>query len=219
MRLIQIVPFRYPFFVETFLKKSLTTLIVRRKVRCFRLNRSVDASPETYFNKVYDSTINALTRFVISKCGNILDAEDVLQNIYARFYQRISKKGYADIENAEAFLISIAKFECKNYYGSLKRRSTTDSFSDFSEEQMVKVETEMSRQQKNLEDVLCDELLAREIFEDIASADETVGKIFYLYFVCDMKLGEIADELNMNLSAVKNKLYRTIERQKKKFNL
>ena len=79
------------------------------------MNRSVDASPETYFNKVYDSTINALTRFVISKCGNILDAEDVLQNIYARFYQRISKKGYADIENAEAFLISIAKFECKNY--------------------------------------------------------------------------------------------------------
>ena len=30
---------------------------------------------------------------------------------------------------------------------------------------------------------------------------------------------EIADELDLTLSSVKNKLYRTIERQKKKFDL
>lgn len=178
-----------------------------------------ERSPEEYFNRVYDETVNALTRFVISKCGNILDAEDVLQNIYARFFQRITKKGYTDIENPEAFLISIAKFECKNYFGSLKKQSVSESFSEYTDEQMVMVENEMSRHQKSLEDVLCDELLAREIFEDIAGADETVGKIFYLYFVCDMKLNDIAEELGMTLSAVKNKLYRTIERQKKKFGL
>ena len=185
----------------------------------YRLNRKGNTSPDAYFNTVYDQTISSLTRFVISKCGSILDAEDILQNIYARFFQRIVKKGYEDIENAEAFLISIAKFECKNYYAGQKKRSVTESFSDYTEEQMVMVEAEMSRSQKNLEDVLCDELLAREIFEDIAESDELTGKIFYLYFVCDLKLAEIAEELNMNLSAVKNKLYRTIERQKKKFNL
>ena len=176
-------------------------------------------SPEVYFNTTYDQTINSLTRFVVSKCGNILDAEDILQNIYARFFQRIVKKGYSDIENAEAFLISIAKFECKNYYAGQKKHSSTESFSDYSDEQMVMVEAEMSRTQKNLEDVLCDELLAREIFEDISENDPVTGKIFYLYFVCDLKLAEIAEELNMTLSAVKNKLYRTIERQKKKFNI
>lgn len=177
------------------------------------------SSAEKYFNKVYDETISALTRFVISKCGNVLDAEDVLQNIYARFYQRITKKGYDDIENAEAFLISIAKFECKSYYGALKRHSVSESFSEYSEEQMFMVETEMSRGQKNLEDILCDKMLAREIFEDITADDPQVGQIFYLYFVCDMKLNDIAEQLNMNLSAVKNKLYRTLDRQKKKFHL
>ncbi len=176
-------------------------------------------APDAYFNRVYDQTVSSVTRFVISKCGNILDAEDILQNIYARFYQRIVKKGYEDIESPEAFLINIAKFECKSYYGVKKKHSTTDSFSDYSDEQMVMVESEMSKNQKNLEDVLCDELLAREIFEDIANTDEVTGKIFYLYFVCDMKLGDIANELDMNLSAVKNKLYRTIERQKKKFGI
>ena len=178
-----------------------------------------DTSPETYFNITYDKTINSLTRFVVSKCSNILDAEDILQNIYARFFQRIVKKGYSDIENAEAFLIIIAKFECKSYYAGQKKHSTTESFSDYTDEQMVMVEAEMSRTQKNLEDVLCDELLAREIFEDISENDPVTGKIFYLYFVCDLKLAEIAEELNMTLSAVKNKLYRTIERQKKKFNI
>ena len=99
-----------------------------------------NASPDAYFNRVYDETVNALTRFVISKCGNILDAEDILQNVYARFYQRISKKGWEDIENAEAFIVNIAKFECKTYYGTLKKHSKTDSFSEFSEEKMVAVE-------------------------------------------------------------------------------
>ncbi len=183
------------------------------------MSRKKDTSPDAYFNTVYDQTINAVTRFVISKCGNILDAEDILQNIYTRFFQRISKKGYDDIENAEAFIISIAKFECKSYYAAQKRHSNTESFSDYTDEQMVMIENEMSKSQKNLDDVLCDEMLAREIFEDIANTDEVTGKIFYLYFVCDMRLNDIADELGMNLSAVKNKLYRTINRQKTKFKL
>lgn len=178
-----------------------------------------DYTLDTYFNGVYDETINAVSRFVISKCGNILDSEDVIQNIYARFYQRISKKGYQDIDSPEAFLINIAKFECKSYFGIIKKHSKSQSFGDFTEEQMVAVEAEMSATQKNLEDVLCNEMLARQIFEDIANTDETTGKIFYLHFVCDMKLDEVANALGLNLSTVKNKLYRTIERQKKKFNL
>lgn len=183
------------------------------------MSRKGEGSPDTYFNKVYDETVNSLTKYVISKCGNILDTEDILQNIYARFYQRILKKGYSDIENFEAFLISIAKFELKNHYAAKNKASVTESFSDFTDEQMVMIENEMSKTQKNFDDVLCNKLLAREIFEDIATADEVTGKIFYLYFVCDMRLADIAEELDMNLSAVKNKLYRTIERQKKKFRL
>ena len=84
---------------------------------------------------------------------------------------------------------------------------------------MVAVEAEMSREQKSLEDVLCNSLVAKQIFNDIANDDPVTGRIFYLHFVCDMKLDEVAKALDLNLSTVKNKLYRTIERQKKKFNL
>lgn len=173
---------------------------------------------EQYFNHIYNETITSVSRFVVSKCGNLLDSEDILQNIYARFYQRISKKGYKDIENPEAFLINIAKYECKTYFGvSRKKQDTQTVFSDFTEEQAIQIEAEMSRSEKNLEDVLCNQVMAQQIFDEIANQDEVTGRIFYLHFVCDMKLDEIANVLNMNLSSVKNKLYRTIERQRKKY--
>lgn len=174
---------------------------------------------DAYFNKVYSETFRAVSRFVVSKCGSIQDSEDIVQNIYTRFYQRIAKKGHDDIENAEAFVINIAKFECKNYFGAVKKHSVATSFSEYTEEQMVEIEKEMSKDQKNLEDVLCNEILAKQIFDDIAKDDPVIGRIFYLHFVCDMKLDEIADELDLTLSSVKNKLYRTIERQKKKFDI
>lgn len=174
---------------------------------------------DAYFNRVYSETFSAVSRYVVSKCGSLQESEDILQNVYARFYQRIAKKGYDDIENSEAFVINIAKFECKNYFGFVKKHSSATSFADFTEEQMVAVEAEMSREQKSLEDVLCNSMLAKQIFDDIAKDDPIIGKIFYLHFVCDMKLDEIAKQLDMNLSSVKNKLYRTIERQKKKFGI
>jgi len=182
-------------------------------------NQDKEFELDYYFNRIYAETVPALSRFVINKCGNILDVEDILQNIYARFFRRIVKKGYDDIENPEAFLVNIAKFECKNYFGGLKKRSSVTSFTDFSDEQMYEIEAEMSKNARGLEEVLCNEMLARQIFEDIATQDAVTGKIFYLHFVCDKKLDEIANELDLTLSSVKNKLYRTIERQKKKFNI
>lgn len=174
---------------------------------------------ESYFNSVYSETFSSVSRYVVSKCGSIQESEDIIQNVYARFYQRIAKKGYDDIENSEAFVINIAKFECKNYFSFVKKNSNTSSFTDFSEEQMVEIEARMSKEQRSLEDVLCNELVAKQIFDDIANDDPVTGKIFYLHFVCDMKLDEVAKSLGLNLSTVKNKLYRTIERQRKKFNL
>ena len=79
---------------------------------------------DAYFNSVYKETFSSVSRYVVSKCGSIQESEDIIQNIYARFYQRIAKKGCADIENAEAFVINIAKFECKNYFAFIKKHYT-----------------------------------------------------------------------------------------------
>lgn len=175
---------------------------------------------DSYFDAVYAETFNSVSKFVVSHAARFQDSEDIIQNVYTRFYKRISEKGFADIESAEAFLINIAKFECRSVFSGFMRRKERDVIlSEIDEEQSVAFEAEMSRDQKLLEDVMADKILAKQIFDDIMSGDETVGKIFYLHFVCDMKLEEVANRLDMRLSTVKTKLYRTIEKQKKKFGI
>lgn len=175
---------------------------------------------DSYFDAVYAETFNSVSRFVVSHAARFQDAEDIVQNVYTRFYKRLKDKGYDDIDNAEAFVINIAKFECKSFFsGFIKRKDKVMNMSDFDDEQTAALEAELSRDQKRLEDVMSDKILAKQIFDDIMADDEMVGKIFYMHFVCDMKLDEIARALDVKLSTVKNKLYRTIERQKKKFDL
>ena len=164
---------------------------------------------DSYFDAVYAETFNSVSKFVVSHAARFQDSEDIIQNVYTRFYKRISEKGFADIESAEAFLINIAKFECRSVFSGFMRRKERDVIlSEIDEEQSAAFEAEMSRDQKLLEDVMADKI-----------GDETVGKIFYLHFVCDMKLEEVANRLDMRLSTVKTKLYRTIEKQKKKFGI
>ena len=175
---------------------------------------------DSYFDAVYAETIGPVSRFVVSHAARFQDTEDIVQNIYTRFYKRISEKGYRDIESTEAFLINIAKFECRSVFAGFKRRKERDVIlSDIDEEQTAAIEAEMSRDQKLLEDIMTDKILAKQIFDDIMSGDETVGRIFYLHFVCDMKLEEVANQLDLKLSTVKTKLYRTREKQKKKFGI
>ena len=176
-------------------------------------------SHEEYFNRVYSETCRSVSRFVVSKCGNMDDAEDIIQNVYTRFYKRISEKGHEDIESPEAFLINIAKFECRTYFSGRKKNDKVSSFSDYTEEEMVAIEREMSRPQQRLEDVISNKIVAKQIFDDIMKTEELTGQIFYLHFACDMKLEDVATALDVKLSTVKNKLYRTIEKQKKKFKL
>lgn len=175
---------------------------------------------DSYFDAVYAETIGPVSRFVVSHAARFQDTKDIVQNIYTRFYKRISEKGYRDIESTEAFLINIAKFECRSVFAGFKRRKERDVIlSDIDEEQTAAIEAEMSRDQKLLEDIMTDKILAKQIFDDIMSGDETVGRIFYLHFVCDMKLEDVANQLDLKLSTVKTKLYRTIEKQKKKFGI
>ena len=175
---------------------------------------------DSYFDAVYAETIGPVSRFVVSHAARFQDTEDIVQNVYTRFYKRISEKVYADIESTESFLINIAKFECRSMFAGFKRRKDRDVIlSDIDEEQSAAIEAEMSRDQKLLEDIMADKILAKQIFDDIMSGDEMTGRIFYLHFVCDMKLEEVANRLDIKLSTVKTKLYRTIEKQKKKYGI
>ena len=43
------------------------------------------------FDSIYNETFNEIKRYVILKCKNIADVEDILQNIYADAYKKLKK--------------------------------------------------------------------------------------------------------------------------------
>ena len=55
------------------------------------------------------------------------------------------------------------------------------------------------------------------IWKYIKTEDKNIAKIFYMHFMLDMTLKEIADQLEQNVSTVKSNLYRTMKKLKKNF--
>ena len=62
-------------------------------------------------------------------------------------------------------------------------------------------------------------LNAQEVWKYIKQKNITVITIFYLYYYSELKISQIAEQLNMSESNVKNVLYRTIKDIKKNVKL
>lgn len=56
----------------------------------------------TYFNQVYEATFRTLMRACVCKARRLADADDLLQNTYARFYRYIQKHGVGSVQNRKA---------------------------------------------------------------------------------------------------------------------
>jgi len=59
------------------------------------------------FNKIYDNTYSSLLNYIIIKCHNVNDANDILQETYLELWKILNKKELSDI-NIKSYLIGIA---------------------------------------------------------------------------------------------------------------
>lgn len=164
-----------------------------------------------FFAMVYEQTYAGLLKYAVVRCGRIDDVHDVLQNTYAAFYQRVQKKGGADIANPQAYLMRLLKHELGRQYGLFAAQRKSIPVFSCEEEECGNLEWELSRESEDFTRLLEDKDAVQRILEELKQ-EEAVWKIFVLYFLNDMKLEEIAKELHMPLSNVKNRLYRTLKR-------
>lgn len=156
-----------------------------------------------YFNTIYESTYPKVLKYVICHCNNISDVEDIMQNIYYEVLRKIKKI------NNEAYVLGIAKNKVNEYYrfkykskaiSLYKKNVDQDEIIDFIEDS-VDIERDMQLQ--------CD---IEEIWSFLKNNPVIISKIFYLYFYLEMTIKEIAIELNLSESNVKNYLYRTLKK-------
>jgi len=169
----------------------------------------VDQDITTLFNKIYDMTFKNVFAFVTSKCGNTNDIADILQETYMEVYSVIVKKGCTYIINEEAFVKNIAKTKIFRHY-SLKEKISSFINVSKDDHEIDILDFEITYEIE-IEESVANKLLLDEINCFLLKKPQLTQKVFYLYYSLDYTIQQIATDLSLSESNVKNKLYRTVK--------
>ena len=169
------------------------------------------------FNAIYDSTHKPVLAFITARCANTSEISDIFQETYMELYQLMSKRGAEYVTDGKALVFRIAKQKIARYYSLFKRLqmfvSMTAKDRDNDNE-----EAEFSDSEADIfltEESVINQIMLDNIKHFIKTKPEDVKKVFYLFYDMDMSIPEIAKELSLSESNVKNKLYRTIKELQK----
>lgn len=155
------------------------------------------------FNQIYDETYKNTLRYVILHCDNLDDVKDIVQDTYLDFYKYVSTKGLSKIENIDGYIIGISRNILKKYYHK-EYNIISMYINEDGNETLDDISFNVELQFITKENV-------KEVWKYIKDKDVKIAKIFFAYYYLDMKISEIALEMQLNESTVKNYIYRTIK--------
>lgn len=160
------------------------------------------------FEFLYNNTYRNVLKYTICHCRNLDDVNDIVQDIYTELYQKTVNKKHINLDNAESYIIGIAKNKIKKHYSLAKISyigSENENLSQYSENDI------------DIEKALITKDNVMQVWNYLKNKSELTAKIFYLYYVIDVPIKEIAEELKITESNVKNHLYRTQKDLKERF--
>ncbi len=161
------------------------------------------------FNEIYDKTYNNVLKYVVCKCSNMEDVNDIVQEIYIELYKKITED--YDIQNIEAYIIGIAKNKIKKHYGLLYKFKMLSLNNHDDELELI----ENIPSNVDIESITIKDVNLEIIWKQLKKKKIIIQKIFYLYYNLDFTIKEIANELHLNESYIKNCLYRTLKELQK----
>lgn len=165
---------------------------------------------EEDFEKIYRETYNKALKFAIIRCNNLNDVNDIIQDTYVELFNKLKKNSNIELDNIEGFIYGITNNVIKRHYSKKKKEKIINLFNDQSEE------TFDVKDNFDLEQDIITKENVKEIWDFLKKKDLITAKIFNLYFALDMKISEIAKELQLQESNVKNRIYRTLKEIKKR---
>lgn len=162
------------------------------------------------FNEIYDKTYNNVLKFVVCKCSNMNDVNDIVQEIYIELYKKLMKAN--DIQNIDSYILGIAKNKINKHYGLLyKFKMLSLNSHDVKEQEII----ENIPSDIDVEDITIKAMDLEIVWKELRKKKLIVQKIFYLYYNLDFTIKEIARELSLGESYIKNCLYRTLKELQK----
>lgn len=160
--------------------------------------------PQNSFEAIYNDTYNDLLKFVIFKCNNLDDVNDIVQETYLELFKMMQKQ---NIEDVKPYVIGIAKNKLKRYYSLMNIFKNIFVSKSIDDEEISNI----ARSNFDLENHIFEKITKDEIWEYLKNKNTLIAKIFYLYYAEDITIKEISIGLSLTESTVKNHLYRTLK--------
>ncbi len=167
---------------------------------------------ESTFDQIYNQTYKKILYYVTARCGNPSDISDILQEVYAELYRVLVRRGTSYIHMPEAFVMQLAKSKVYRYYSISEKIKTILPFStmDWKRGEDVAKVIDAADGEPELDDIVADRILLKQIADFIKTKPDDVQRIFYLYYVLEQSSAQIALDLHLNESTVKSKIHRTV---------
>ncbi len=160
------------------------------------------------FNRIYDNTYSDILKYIIIKCHNINDSNDIIQEVYFELWKILNKRDI-DESNIKSFLIGISINKIKKHYTLVQRFKTISIFNK-SDKDIELIDS--LKDSIDLEDLVIRSDEWDFIWNYIKpKKNQNIPKIFYLYYVLDLTIKDISKELIVSESYVKNVIYRTLD--------
>ncbi len=163
------------------------------------------------FEEIYNKTYNNVLKYIVCKCQNLDDVNELVQDTYVELYQML--KNRKQITNEKSYVLGIAKNIVKKYYrNKYKEKSNILYFLKDREQDEIEIQADV-----NLEADFISKENIEEIWNYLNNKNVLIAKIFYLYYGLGLKITEISEELKIKESTIKNYIYRTLKELNKKF--
>lgn len=143
------------------------------------------------YDSIVEENIGAVYRLALSYCRNKEDAEDVVQNTFARLLE--TKTDFQNQEHVKRWLMRVAINESKNLLKSFWKKNVSSI-------EVLKTEPE-GRMQENI-----------DFIDQIYKLPPKYRVVIHLYYFEGYRVQEIADILNISKSNVQVRLLRARNR-------
>lgn len=160
----------------------------------------------TNFEDIYNKTYQTLLKYLVCKCRNLDDVNELIQDTYVELYHTLQRKRSIKLDDETAYLKGIAKNVLKKYYREHYKEIAHTNPTDLEPTDELDIEADFINKE-NVE----------QIWNYLNTKDILVHKIFYLYYSMGLKISEISEELEINPSTTKNYIYRTLKELKEVF--
>lgn len=168
---------------------------------------------DEFFNILYQKTKDNILMYIIARCGNTEDIKDIFQETFLEVAKLLKRKGITYFRKPEATVMTIVKRKIYQHY-NLRQKLRIDKICY---ESLEDVEEEMvDFDDFSLEDAMVRKETLEQVKEILEKQDILTRKILYLRFYMDAPIEKISELLGISDTSVKNRLYRTLKRMKKK---